>query len=78
HTELILAAEEVLSAHERGETKSVSAETKEKLVLLHEVEQEIGKTGLLALRPHLKFNRHEFWELYMLEKEAGFAHPRAH
>jgi len=78
HTELILAAEEVLEAHEKGEKISVSAETKEKLVLLHEVEQEIGKTGLLALRPHLHFNRHEFWEIYMLEKEARFAHAHAH
>ncbi len=78
HTELILAAEEVLEAHEQGEKISVSAETKQKLVLLHEVEQEIGKIGLLALRPHLHFNRHEFWEIYMLEKEAGFAHAHAH
>ena len=78
HTELILAAEAVLEAHEKGKTISVSSETKEKLLLLHELEQEIGKTGLLALRPHLHFNRHEFWELYMLEKEAGFAHPHAH
>jgi protease PrsW len=78
HTELILAAEEVLEAHEKGEKISVSEKTKEKLVLLREVEQEIGKTGLLALRPHLHFNRHEFWEIYMLEKEAGFAHAHAH
>lgn len=78
HTELILAAETVLDAHEKGERISVDAATKEKLLLLHELEQEIGKTGLLALRPHLHFNRHEFWELYMLEKEAGFAHPHAH
>ncbi|NOX94241.1 MAG: PrsW family intramembrane metalloprotease [Alphaproteobacteria bacterium] len=78
HTELILAAEEVLKAHERAEAISVSAEIKEKLILLHEIEEEIGKTSLLALRPHLQFNRHEFWELYMLEKEAGFAHPHAH
>ena len=78
HTELILAAEAVLEAHEKGENISVGTDTKEKLLLLHELEQEIGKTGLLALRPHLHFNRHEFWELYMLEKEAGFAHPHAH
>ena len=78
HTELIIAAEELLIAHENGEKKSIDTETKEKLVLLHEVEQEIGKTGMLALRPHLQFNRHEFWEIYMLEKEAGFAHAHAH
>jgi len=78
HTELILRAEEVLIAHENGEKISVSTETKGNLLLLHELEREIGKTGLLALRPHLHFNRHEFWELYMLEKEAGFKHPHAH
>ena len=78
HTELILAAEGLLEAHERGEDKHIDDETKTKLTLLHEVESEIGKTGMLALRPHLHFNRHEFWEIYMLEKEAGFKHAHAH
>ncbi len=78
HTELIIAAEEILLAHANGKNQTVEGPIKEKLILLHEVEGEIGKTGMLALRPHLNFNRHEFWEIYMLEKEAGFAHPHAH
>lgn len=78
HTELILAAEKILIAHAEGKNLTVEDKIKEKLILLHEVEGEIGKTGMLALRPHLHFNRHEFWEIYMLEKEAGFVHPRAH
>lgn len=78
HTELILAAEEILRANEAGGHASVDQTTKEKLVLMREVEHEIGKTGMLALQPHLHFNRHEFWEIYMLEKEAGFTHARPH
>jgi len=78
HTELVLTAEEVLQARENDEKILISTETREKLLRLHALEKEIGKTGLLALRPHLHFNRHELWELYMLEKEAGFKHPHAH
>ena len=78
HTELILAAETLLEAHERGEDKHIDEVTKEKLMQLHAVEEEIGKTAMLALRPHLHFNRHEFWEIYMLEKEAGMRNAHAH
>lgn len=78
HTELILEAESLLMAHAENKSVSVGKGTKEKLLLLHEIEEEIGKTGLLALRPHLNFSRHEFWEIYMLEKETGFFHSRAH
>ncbi len=78
HTELVLAAEEILIAHERGEKTVVSKEMKEKIASLDAAESEIGKTSHLVLRAHLQFSRHEFWELYMLEKEAGFKHPHVH
>ena len=78
HTELILSAEEILAAHEKGDEIAVDDSIKQKLILLHELESEIGKTAMLAMRPHLHFNRHELWEIYMLEKEAGFQHPRPH
>ncbi len=78
HTELVLAAEGILIAHEHGENTPITDEVREKLLLLHIAEKDIGKAGHLVLRTHLKFSRHEFWELYMLEKEAGFRHPHAH
>lgn len=78
HTELILSAETILAAHESGEDIAIDDAVRQKLILLHELESEIGKTAMLAMRPHLHFNRHELWEIYMLEKEAGFRHPRPH
>lgn len=78
HSQLVLRAEETLLARERGERVEIDAATKEKLIRLQELEKRIGKTALLALRAHLHFSRHEFFELYMLEKEAGFKRPRPH
>ena len=78
HTELVLVAEEVLIAHEVGEIMLITEEVKEKLLHLHIAEKGMGKTVHLMLTAHLKFTRHEFWELYMLEKEAGFKHPHTH
>lgn len=78
HTELIIEAETILQAHGAGHDTEISHETKEKLLMLRELELEIGKTAVLALRSHLHFNRHEFWEIYMLEKEAGFKHATPH
>jgi len=78
HTELILSAESILTAHEAGEDIVVDDGVRQKLMLLHELESEIGKTAMLAMRPHLHFNRHELWEIYMLEKEAGLQNARPH
>jgi RsiW-degrading membrane proteinase PrsW (M82 family) len=78
HTELVLTAEDVLLAHERGERPTIDEATRSKLVRLQALEKKIGKTARFALSAHLHFGRHEFWELYMLEKEAGFRHPHAH
>jgi len=77
-TELVLEAEEILLAHERGETRQVSAETRGKLERLVELERKIGKSALMFLNAHLGFGRHDLWELYMLEKETGAAHPHVH
>ncbi len=78
HTGLILKAEGVLLAHERGEKPAIDDATRAELHRLKDLEERIGKAALMVLGAHLKFNRHEFWELYMLEKEAGFKHPHVH
>lgn len=67
HTELVLRAEEISLARERGEKVSVGQEDWENFTKLHALEREIGKTGLLVMWPHLHFSRKELWELYELE-----------
>jgi RsiW-degrading membrane proteinase PrsW (M82 family) len=78
HTELVLKAEDVLLAHERGEKPEIDDGTRRKLDLLGQLEKKIGKTARMVLSAHLGFGRHEFWELYMLEKEAGSKHAHVH
>jgi RsiW-degrading membrane proteinase PrsW (M82 family) len=74
HTELVIDAEGVLLAREDDIEVEVGPEVHQRLHELHHLEKEIGKTGLLALRPHLHFSRKEFWEIYMLEDEDTHGH----
>ncbi|TNE36813.1 MAG: PrsW family intramembrane metalloprotease [Alphaproteobacteria bacterium] len=69
HTELIINAEGILLAREDDVDVEVDPEVKRKVLDLHDLEQKIGQTGLLAMKPHLHFSKREFWELYMLEDE---------
>lgn len=78
HTELVLKAEAVLVARRNGEKPVIEQQTVDALHHLHALERRIGKTGRMALQSHLAFSRHEFFELYALEKEVGLAHSRAH
>lgn len=78
HTELVLKAEDVLLAYERGEKTLIDDGARQKMDLLFQLEKKIGKTARMVLNAHLGFGRHEFWELYMLEKESGSKHPHVH
>jgi RsiW-degrading membrane proteinase PrsW (M82 family) len=72
YTELVLRAEQILLAKERGE--KVSKATKddhERLRRLHELERKIGPTVMAALWPHLKFSRRELFELHQFEGMAS-------
>lgn len=69
HTELVIDAEGILLAREDDVEVEIGPEVKEKVLDLHRLEGLIGKTGLLALKPHLHFSKKEFWEIYMLEDE---------
>jgi hypothetical protein len=77
-TELVLEAENLLLSHERGEETRVADSVRAKLHRLVELESKIGKSALMIVNAHLGFGRHDLWELYMLEKEAGVAHPHVH
>jgi RsiW-degrading membrane proteinase PrsW (M82 family) len=67
HTELVLRAEQMLLAREKGEKQTASPEDHARFTELHELERKIGRTAMLTLWPHLHFSRQELSELYELE-----------
>jgi hypothetical protein len=69
HTELVLRAEQVLLAREKGEKRRSTPEDKAHFAELHVLERKIGRTALLTLWPHLHFSRQELAELYELEHQ---------
>jgi RsiW-degrading membrane proteinase PrsW (M82 family) len=71
YTELVLRAEQTLIAHEAGEASPLKRDIRDAFKHLHELEAKLGRTALLAIRPHLQFSRHELWEMHELEREVG-------
>jgi len=70
HTQLVLRAEQLLLAREGGTDLRLRQDDRDDFRKLHGLERKIGRTGMMALWPHLHFNRQELWELYELENEA--------
>ncbi|MDH3747963.1 MAG: PrsW family intramembrane metalloprotease [Gammaproteobacteria bacterium] len=68
YTELALRAKGVLLMRENGLDTPVGERTKEKFAELEFLEDSIGKTGLLAMRPFLHMTRKDLWQLNVLEK----------
>jgi RsiW-degrading membrane proteinase PrsW (M82 family) len=73
HTELVLRAEEVLLAREKGLPIPPDGQDRESFERLHALERKIGKTAMLAMWPHLHFSREELAELYEFEMRARHA-----
>ncbi len=73
HTELVLRAEKLLLAHEKGESDTAHRADRETFKRLHALEKRIGRTALLAVWPYLKFSRQELFELHHFEDEANHA-----
>ena len=67
HTELVLRAEQMLLAREKGAKQAATPEDHSHFAELHALERKIGGTALLTLWPHLHFSRQELSELYELE-----------
>lgn len=67
HTWLVAKAEEDLIELEEGRAETLGPEVRERLAELHALERRIGRTGLLALNPHLHFTRNDLWEIHELE-----------
>jgi len=74
HTELVLSAEQLLLAREKGVDIVINKEIIGKLTEFHELEKSIGKAGMKALRPHLHFSHKELWEVHLLDDEAQHHH----
>jgi RsiW-degrading membrane proteinase PrsW (M82 family) len=71
HTELVIRAEQLLLARERGDDMAIEPADREKFVTLKALERKIGKTAMLTIWPHLKFSHQELWELHQLESRVS-------
>jgi RsiW-degrading membrane proteinase PrsW (M82 family) len=67
YTELALRAKGVLMMRENGLDVPVGERTREKFTELEYLENSIGKTGILAMRPFLHMTRKDLWQLNVLE-----------
>jgi protease PrsW len=68
YTELAIRAKAVLMARENGLELPMDERTREKFTELHYLEQSIGKTGCLAMKPFLMMERKDLWQLQVLER----------
>jgi RsiW-degrading membrane proteinase PrsW (M82 family) len=74
HTNLLATAEQSLIAHESDDLAEVSAtDVRADFRTLLALERKLGRTALMAIRPHLHVSRHELWELHELQREAHAA-----
>jgi protease PrsW len=68
---LVLRAEEVLLAHERGERLEVGEAERVAFHRLDALGRDIGHAARHAMQPHLPFTRSDLYELHMLRHRLG-------
>ncbi|MFV8819678.1 PrsW family intramembrane metalloprotease [Haliea sp. E17] len=68
YTELAIRAKGVLMAREAGLDIPLDDETRNKMQELRYLEQSIGSTGLLVMRPFLLMERKDLWQMSVLQK----------
>ena len=68
---LVLRAEEVLLAHERGERLEVGAAEHADFQRLDALGRDLGRAARYAIEPHLRFSRSDLYELHMLRHRVG-------
>jgi RsiW-degrading membrane proteinase PrsW (M82 family) len=68
--ELAIRAKGLLLAREAGLSPPVGEDVRSNLAELRYLEQSIGRTGLLALKPVVRQSARDLWQVYFLE-EAG-------
>jgi RsiW-degrading membrane proteinase PrsW (M82 family) len=68
YTELAIRAKAVLMARENGFELPVGERTREKLEELRYLEESIGKTGCLAMKPFLMMERKDLWQMHVIDR----------
>jgi len=68
YTELAIRAKAALIARENGLELPVGERTREKFEELHFLEESIGKTGCLAMRPFLQIERKDLWQMHVISR----------
>ncbi len=73
--ELKIRAKGMLMAREAGLELPVGEDVRANLKELHYLKGQIGRTGLLAMRPILSLNSRDVWQLSMMEEEGRAGAP---
>lgn len=68
HTELALRAKGILMMRENGFEVPIDAETRARFTEMRYLEENLGRTGMLAIQPMLPRGARDLWQLYMLGK----------
>ena len=66
HTELSIRAKGLLMMRESGFVNKAGEETRAKLEEMKYLENSIGATGKLAIKPFLRMSQKDLWQFYML------------
>ncbi len=67
HAELSVRAKGILLMREAGFDAPTDPEIKERLEELQFLEKSVGKTGMLAMAPLLRWRTRDLWQIYMLK-----------
>ena len=67
YTELAIRAKGLLMMRENGFEVPAGERTHEKFEELRYLERSIGKTGCLAMKPFLQYERKDLWQMNVLE-----------
>ena len=68
HIALAMRAKGMLMMRQNGFDLPVDDEVRKKFAAMRDLEQSIGKMGLLAVQPMLRVSRKDLWQMYMLGK----------
>ncbi len=68
HVELAIRAKGLLMMRESGFANEVGEETRAKLEEMKFLDESIGTTGKLAIKPFLQMSRKDLWQFYVLTK----------
>lgn len=77
YTELAIRAKAALIARENGLELPVGERTREKFEELRYLENSIGKTGCLAMKPFLQIERKDLWQMHVIDRQGTRAKTKS-